>query len=179
MISSSRASGQSPVLAPSRPPVRGLSFSFPALTAAVQRRSDSAVGSSMPRNNLFKSRRRRIIGVPLRCPELMIPLFPVCRNPPWWNCWRTVGDDYEPRQFSTWAPAAIAMIGQPPATLDDRSVRIRLRRRKPTERIEGFRSDRTYHLKALARKAARWVSDHRGRPRTSEAPTCPGGHGKH
>jgi hypothetical protein len=72
---------------------------------------------------------------------------------------RTVGDDYEPRQFSTWAPAAIAMIGQLPATLDDRSVRIRLRRRKPSERIDGFRSDRADHLKELARKAARWTAD--------------------
>lgn len=30
---------------------------------------------------------------------------------------RTVGDDYEPRQFSTWTPAAIAMIGRLPDTL--------------------------------------------------------------
>src|SRR5262249_40625703 len=55
---------------------------------------------------------------------------------------RTVGDDYEPRQFSTWAPAAIAMIGNLPSTLDDRSIAVRLRRRKPTERVQAFRSDR-------------------------------------
>ena len=41
---------------------------------------------------------------------------------------RTVGDDHEPRQFSTWAPAAIAMIGRVPDTLEDRSVSIALRR---------------------------------------------------
>jgi hypothetical protein len=73
---------------------------------------------------------------------------------------RTVGDDHEPRQFSTWAPAAIAMIGQLPATLDDRAVRIRLRRRKPTEQVQSFRSDRADHLRELARKAARWTADH-------------------
>jgi hypothetical protein len=73
---------------------------------------------------------------------------------------RTVGDDYEPRQFSTWAPAAIAMIGNLPATLDDRSVTVRLRRRKPTEQVEGFRSDRVTDLNELARKAARWANDH-------------------
>jgi putative DNA primase/helicase len=74
---------------------------------------------------------------------------------------RTVGDDYEPRQFSTWAPAAIAMIGNLPSTLDDRSIAVRLRRRKPTERVLAFRSDRATDLHDLARKAARWAADHR------------------
>jgi putative DNA primase/helicase len=73
---------------------------------------------------------------------------------------RTVGDDYEPRQFSTWSPAAIAMIGNLPSTLDDRSIAVRLRRRKPTERVETFRSDRAIELHVLARKAARWGVDH-------------------
>ena len=36
------------------------------------------------------------------------------------------------RRFSTWAPAAIAMIGRLPDTLEDRSVSVSLRRRKPT-----------------------------------------------
>jgi hypothetical protein len=73
---------------------------------------------------------------------------------------RTVGDDYEPRQFSR-APAAIAMIGNLPSTLDDRSIAVRLRRRKPTERVQAFRSDRAIDLHDLARKAARWAADHR------------------
>jgi hypothetical protein len=75
---------------------------------------------------------------------------------------RTVGDDYEPRQFSTWSPAAIAMIGRLPATLDDRSIAVRLRRRKSTERVEGFRNDRETDVKELrecGRKAARWAVD--------------------
>ena len=72
---------------------------------------------------------------------------------------RTVGDDHEPRQFSTWSPAAIAMIGNLPSTLDDRSIAVRLRRRKPTERVQAFRSDRAAHLQNLARKAARWAAD--------------------
>ena len=72
---------------------------------------------------------------------------------------RTVGDDHEPRQFSTWAPAAIAMIGRLPDTLNDRAVTIRLRRRKPTEKVQPFRSDRVDEWRALARKAARWASD--------------------
>jgi hypothetical protein len=44
---------------------------------------------------------------------------------------RCVGDDHEPRAFTTWAPAAIAMIGRLPDTLEDRSVAVRLRRRRP------------------------------------------------
>jgi hypothetical protein len=49
---------------------------------------------------------------------------------------RTVGDDHEPRLFSTWAPVAIAMIGQLPATLDDRSIVLATVRswRDPAER---------------------------------------------
>jgi Protein of unknown function (DUF3631) len=74
---------------------------------------------------------------------------------------RTVGDDHEPRQFSTWAPAAIAMIGRLPDTLEDRSVSIALRRRRSTERIQQFRSERTQDLKQLARKIARWCDDNR------------------
>jgi hypothetical protein len=73
---------------------------------------------------------------------------------------RTVGDDHEPRLFSTWAPAAIAMIGRLPDTLNDRSVVINLRRRKPSEQVESFRADRADHLKLLQRKMARWAQDH-------------------
>jgi Protein of unknown function (DUF3631) len=73
---------------------------------------------------------------------------------------RTVGDDHEPRQFSTWAPTAIAMIGRLPDTLNDRSVVIRLRRRKPEERVMPFRSDRADHIRVLARQMARWAQDH-------------------
>jgi Protein of unknown function (DUF3631) len=72
---------------------------------------------------------------------------------------RTVGDYHEPRQFSTWAPVAIAMIGRLPDTLEDRSVSISLRRRKPTEKVHQFRVDRCADLKVLARKIARWAAD--------------------
>jgi putative DNA primase/helicase len=73
---------------------------------------------------------------------------------------RTIGDDHEPRQFSTWAPAAIAKIGRLPDTLNDRSIAINLRRRKPTERVQSFRCDRVENLTVLTRKMARWAQDH-------------------
>ncbi len=73
---------------------------------------------------------------------------------------RTIGDDHEPRQFSTWAPAAIAMIGRLLDTLSDRSLIISLQRRKASEKVDSFRSDRTEHLTVLARKMVRWAQDH-------------------
>ena len=73
---------------------------------------------------------------------------------------RTVGDDFEPRGFSVWGPVVIAGIGQIPITIEDRSISISLRRRKRDEEITRLRSNRTDHLKTLARRAARWIADH-------------------
>ena len=72
---------------------------------------------------------------------------------------RLVGEDHEPRMFSTWAATAIAMIGRLPDTLEDRSIPVRLRRRRPDEAITPFRADHTDDLSTLARKAARWAAD--------------------
>lgn len=72
---------------------------------------------------------------------------------------RTVGDGHEPRQFSTWSPASIAMMGRLPDTLNDRSIVVTLYRRKPSERVQSFRFDRADLLDVLARKVARWVID--------------------
>jgi putative DNA primase/helicase len=72
---------------------------------------------------------------------------------------RTVGDDHEPRAFSTFAACAIALIGRLPETLHDRSVVVSLKRRLPSETIASFRPDRAGHLDVLARQAARWAQD--------------------
>ena len=55
---------------------------------------------------------------------------------------RTVGDDHEPRSFSTYRACAIALIGKLPDTLHDRSVEIALKRRLPSEAITPLRLDR-------------------------------------
>jgi hypothetical protein len=73
---------------------------------------------------------------------------------------RSVGDDFEPRAFSTYSACAIALIGKLPATLADRSLPVELRRRRPDELIQTFRFDRTDDLKIFARQASRWASDH-------------------
>jgi putative DNA primase/helicase len=75
---------------------------------------------------------------------------------------RTVGDDHEPRLFSTWAPKAIAMIGNLPGTLADRSVAVRMCRQSLEEERtkRKLRADRLGDLEHLRRKAHRWVQDH-------------------
>jgi putative DNA primase/helicase len=73
---------------------------------------------------------------------------------------RTVGDDFEPKVFSTWAPKAIALIGDLPGTIEDRSVVLTLRRRRPDEQVEELRLDRLESLAPLRSRIARWTADH-------------------
>lgn len=87
---------------------------------------------------------------------------------------RTVGEDFEPRSFSTYSACSIALIGKLPGTLADRSVPIELRRRRADEPIEPFRFDRTDHLDQLARKTARWAADNADRIRGAD-PDMPDG----
>lgn len=74
---------------------------------------------------------------------------------------RLVGDDHEPRAFSTYCPTVIAAIGNLAGTIEDRSIIIAMRRRLTSESIERFRADHLGgELKTLRRKAARWTADH-------------------
>jgi len=73
---------------------------------------------------------------------------------------RTVGEDFEPRRFSTWCPKVIALIGKLPATLSDRSITIQMRRKSKVEGVERFRHQRLDDLALFCRQAARWVADH-------------------
>ena len=75
---------------------------------------------------------------------------------------RTVGEDHEPRIFSTWCPKVIALIGRLPGTLEDRAIVVSLRRRTAGEAVERLRRDRLNdRLAALRSRIARWVADHR------------------
>jgi putative DNA primase/helicase len=73
---------------------------------------------------------------------------------------RTVGDEHEPKLFSTWGAKAIALIGKLSGTMEDRSLIISMRRRAPGERAEKFRTA-TYKAAAgpLCRQAFRWARD--------------------
>ncbi len=91
---------------------------------------------------------------------------------------RGVGDDFEPRRFSTYSACAIGMIGKLPDTLHDRSVVIDLKRRLPSEWIEQFRLGRAAHLDTLARQIARWAKDHAGQMANSDPDMPPGIHNR-
>lgn len=67
---------------------------------------------------------------------------------------------YEPRAFSTWSPVAIALIGRLDGTLEDRSIRIEMRRALPGEVTKSLRLDRPGAFLDLRRKATRWATDH-------------------
>ena len=69
---------------------------------------------------------------------------------------RCVGEDHEPRKFSTWCGKAIALIGKLPATLASRSIHIEMRRLGPGEQVAMLRADRLGHMEPLRRMAWRW-----------------------
>jgi putative DNA primase/helicase len=77
---------------------------------------------------------------------------------------RAVGEDYEPRQFSTWSPKVIAGIGKLPDTVMDRSIVLTMRRKLPEERTRPWRptrdADLRWRLAQIRSKAFRWAFDH-------------------
>lgn len=72
---------------------------------------------------------------------------------------RTVGDNHEPKQFSTWSPQAFASIKQLQDTIMDRSVIIELRRKTKDERTTRIRTTLKEELKPLRQKLLRWYQD--------------------
>ena len=74
---------------------------------------------------------------------------------------RCDGDDHEARAFSTWCPKVLALIGQLPDTLADRSIVVPMRRQGRGERAERLRLDKL-NLEDLRSKAARWAADNMG-----------------
>lgn len=69
------------------------------------------------------------------------------------------GDNFQPKTFSTWAPKAIACIGDLPETIRDRSIEIIMKRKKNTDTIERFREKDREGVNDLCRKARRWAED--------------------
>ena len=76
------------------------------------------------------------------------------------NFVRCVGDDNEPRNFRTWAPKALALIGKMHTTLTDRSITILMARKLPGDRVTRLRNQEAADLLELKRKCARWATDH-------------------
>ncbi len=87
---------------------------------------------------------------------------------------RTVGDDFEVKQFSTWGAKAIAGIGRLPETVMSRGIVLNLRRKLKTEKVDRLRHADPLLFEALARKLARFGQDRgvaigRARPQVPEA----------
>jgi putative DNA primase/helicase len=68
---------------------------------------------------------------------------------------------YVEKEFSTWAPKAIAQIGLLHPTLTGRSVRVELQKKRPGQKLKRLRGDQLGHLEPFKRQAARWVQDHK------------------
>ena len=83
---------------------------------------------------------------------------------------RNVGDDHEPRRFSTWCSKAIALIGKLPPTLHDRAIEIPLVRKTASEAVERFME---FDGTDIRRKCARWVADHAGELREADPAVPP------
>jgi putative DNA primase/helicase len=74
---------------------------------------------------------------------------------------RCRGERNQPTPCSVWCPKAIALIGRLPTTLEDRSIVIPLRRRRPGESVDVLHHDTLdRELEPLRPKAARWALDH-------------------
>jgi hypothetical protein len=75
---------------------------------------------------------------------------------------RVAGDgaNMEPRRFSTWCPKVLAHIGRLPGTLEDRAIRILMRRKLPGERRERVRRRQlALTLRPIHQKLVRWSKD--------------------
>jgi putative DNA primase/helicase len=69
------------------------------------------------------------------------------------------------REFDVWGAMVIAAIGRLPATIEDRSIQVPMRRRRPDETVERLRLDRLDDFQHLAKKCRRWALDNLARLR--------------
>jgi hypothetical protein len=73
---------------------------------------------------------------------------------------RCVGDDNEPAAFNVWGAKALCGIGKLAATLEDRSIPFRLRRKLPGEHTIKIRRAHEGMFNELASKLTRFAFDH-------------------
>jgi putative DNA primase/helicase len=70
---------------------------------------------------------------------------------------RVVGDDLEPRLFDCHCPVALAGIGRLPGTIEDRSITVQMKRRRPDESLAPIDDTARETADKLCRKAAAWA----------------------
>jgi putative DNA primase/helicase len=66
----------------------------------------------------------------------------------------------EPERFSVWCPKSFALIGRLPGTLLDRSIEIRLDRKKRVDKVSPLRDTPLEKRLEFQRKILRWVADY-------------------
>lgn len=69
------------------------------------------------------------------------------------------GDTFTPKKFNVWCPMIIAGIGKQKDTLQDRSIKIEMRRKLPGENAKRMPSDFYERSQTLRRKCLRWAKD--------------------
>ena len=74
---------------------------------------------------------------------------------------RCVGEDHTPTQFCTWGPKVLCGIGKIADTLADRSIPLRLRRKKPGESVERIRHSGNEVWETLRSKLLRFAMDNK------------------
>ncbi len=72
---------------------------------------------------------------------------------------RVVGDNHEPKQFSTWGAKAVCGIGKQAPTLMGRSIVLELRRKLSNEKVERLRHSNDDDFEIIKRKLARYAQD--------------------
>lgn len=85
-------------------------------------------------------------------------------------CSMCVPPDWEPKNFSTFCPKAIAGIGRLPDTVEDRSIPIRLQRKLPSEPCERLRLRKVGpDAEVLRQRAATWATQYQDNLDTRES----------
>ncbi|HTU54448.1 MAG TPA: DUF3631 domain-containing protein [Acetobacteraceae bacterium] len=72
-----------------------------------------------------------------------------------------VGDDHVPRTFDLFAPCAMAGIGRLPGQLEDRSIKLPMKRALRSERRPKITDETERYGVRLQREIARWIKDNR------------------
>jgi putative DNA primase/helicase len=90
-----------------------------------------------------------------------------------------VGGEWVPREFSSFCPVAIAAIRRGsqrlPATIESRSISIKMRRALRGEAVQGFRPDRAHAaLEPIRQKLARFAADNMDALRDTDPVMPPG-----
>ena len=81
-------------------------------------------------------------------------------------------DRARPRMFSIWGPAWLSGIKKVWDTIEDRAVRIRLKRKVSGEKVGRLRVKDGPEFDVFRRKAARWAADNERALRDADPP-CP------